>query len=253
VIDPEQKRQTIQKVATWGLIAAGCAIAGPLAYMALEGLVAIVAFGVSVALVANFAPAFGTWLANKKIQALVAVIEANPIETMLNLKMEKEEELNKAADHIRDFEQELNNFRDQVKDVQSQYPEEAESYVDIQKRMEEALGSMKDEQSLATVELKKFAEKIKKAQVLFGMAKAANRMLEKSQTAQEQVFAQIKEQVSFNKVRSDLNRAFANLNSAVERRKNAALLSDQSPKALPEPKVEVIDLGKVGSRVKVER
>jgi hypothetical protein len=122
--------------------------------------------------------------------------------------------------------------------------------------MEECLDSMREEHKFATKELSDFKAKIKKAQVLFNMAKAANAMLEKSQSAQSEVFAQIKEQVSFDKVRTDLNRAFANMNTAIERRKNASFLTAKKvePKAIEGVKQgEVIDLSRVGERITIKR
>lgn len=251
MLDPENKRKSIERYVKWGVIALACAISYPIAILAFEGLIMWGAFAGGVLLISNFAPVIATWVANKKIQALVAVIEANPIETMQNLYGEKFEELQSASENMRDFDMELGNFRDQVRDVKSQYPDEAKSYVEIQERMEEALESMKAEHQAATGELKMFKDKIKKAQILFNLAKAANKMLEKSQSAQAAVFAQIKEQVSFDKVRKDLNRAFANLNSAVERRKNTALFSKPAAQLEAAPNVDIIDITKVGQRIKI--
>ena len=246
VIDPEAQRAGIEKAVKIGVVALACAVSYPIAVLAFQGLIMWAAFGVGVLVISNFAPAIATWFANKKIQALVAVIEANPIETMQSLYAEKAEELKEAENSIRDFDMELGNFNTQVEEVAKEYPDDVESYIEIRDRMKEALVGMREEQRMSTEALSQFKAKIKKAQVLFNMAKAANKMLEKSASAQEQVYAEIKEAVSYNKVRSDLNRAFANLNSAVERRKTASILN--SPRAdrtlaLPaKSSVEVIDI-----------
>lgn len=256
VMDPETKRKGIENVVKAAVIIGGLAIAAPVIWMALEGAIALCALG-AVGLVAwGAAPALATYVANKRIQALVAVIEANPIETMQNLYGEKSEELSKAADNIRDFETELGNFKTQVKEVKKQEDitdEDIADYVEVQDRMQTLLYEMKSEQTSATGELEEFKRRIRKAQTLFNLAKAANKMLEKSASAQSVVFAQIKEQVAFDKVRTDLNRAFANLNSAVDRRKNTAMFSGAKPAAAlpPKPEVEVIDLGKVTSKIPV--
>lgn len=241
MIDPEQKRVQVEKYAKWGFMALICAISAPIAMMAVEGLIAWIIFG-GVALIAlQFAPIFAAWVANKKVQALIAVIEANPIETMLNLYSDKTVEFNKQADAIRDFDTEFGNVSDLVDDLQKTDPTEAIQYAEMRDKMEQGLTDLKLEQTSAQGELDKFKTNIDKARRIYKVALAMNKALERSQSAQAKVFADIKEQVSFDKVRSDLNRAFANLNSAVDRRKNANLFASAAAKSLP-PAVEVIDI-----------
>ena len=257
VIDPEAQRAGIEKWAKYGIIAAAAAISYPVAVLAFQGLMVWTAFALAVGVISNFSPVIATYIANKRIQAMIAVIEANPIETMKNLYALKQMELTTAQNCIRDFETELGNFRTQVESVREEYPDDVVTYLEIQARMEDALADMKQEQTLATQELAVFKSKIKKAETLFNMAKAANKMLEKSASAQEQVFNEIKESVSFTKVRNDLNRAFANLNSAVEQRKNAAILKGRGNdvKVLPErtQTAEVVDLGTARQKTAVRR
>jgi len=50
---------------------------------------------------------------------------------------------------------------------------------------------------------------------------AAQKVVKMSKSAEAQVFAKIKEQVAFDAVRTQLNRSFANLNLALERREDA--------------------------------
>lgn len=248
MIDPNvvgEKWKKYSQYGMWALVAIGCYLTAPMAMVALEGLLLWGAFA-AVGLVAwTFIPVLADLVANWKMQAIIAIAEANPIATMQNLYADKQEELIKAEDAIRDFDTELGNFRDQVKSVREEFPDDVHTYVEIQVRMEEALKAMRQEQEYAAVELGEFKKKIRKAEVLFNMAKAANKMLEKSASAQEQVYAEIKEAVSFNKVRNDLNRAFANLNSAVERRKTASMVNGQRDQAALPPAVEVVDLGNV--------
>jgi flagellar motility protein MotE (MotC chaperone) len=259
MIDPETKRKGIENAVKATVIIGGLALAAPVLWMALEGAILLVSLGAVGLVCWGAAPALATWVANKRIQALVAVIEANPIETMQNLYAEKSAELNKAADNIRDFETELGNFASQVKEVKRQEDisdEDIQDYVEVQERMATLLKEMKQEQTSATQELSEFARRIRKGQTLFNLAKAANKMLEKSASAQSVVFAQIKEQVAFDKVRTDLNRAFANLNSAVDRRKNATMFAAPVKPVAALPPIqegEVIDLTKAGQKITIRK
>lgn len=249
MIDPEVKRKRIEavvKALVWGV---GLAIAGPYIWMSLEGLFALAALVGTAGVLWSVAPGVAQAFANWRIKLLIAVIEANPIETMETLRGEKYEELQRAENAITDFDTQLGNFKDQVASVKKEYPEEAVAYEEIQARMQDCLDSMREEHRAAKTQLKDFEGRIKKAKVLFNMAKAANAMLEKQADAQAQLFADIKQQVSFEKVRTDLNRAFANMNTAIERRKNAALPPAKPQAALPAAPMEVIDLTKPQQRI----
>lgn len=251
MIDPEVKREGLKKLVTYGIIAVALAVTAPLAMYAVEGLIAWSVLGLGLAVVINFAPAAGLWFANKKVQALIAAIEANPIETMQNLFIEKQEELNRAERNITAFETEFRNVHTLVEDLKRSDPDEAVAYAEMRDKMKEGLEALRNEQRYATEELSNFKGQIDKARRIWKVSVAMNAALEKSQSAQAQVFADIKEKVAFDTVRTNLNKAFSNLNTAIERRKNSALFDDKHTKALPEasPKVEVIDLGKVKEKV----
>lgn len=251
-IDPEKKRASLEKWVKVAFIAVGCALTSTYAFYALTGLIMWAAFVLGVVLVLNFAPVVGTWIANKRIQALVAVIEANPIETMLNLYTEKSAELRAAEANITDFDTEYRNVSDLVDGLKKTDPDEAVQYAEMRDTMKVGLTSLRAEHQAATDELANFKGQIDKARRIYKVAQAMNKALERSQSAQQEVFGRIKEQVAFDTVRTNLNRAFANLNTAVERRKNNSIIATPSPKELspaPDPAIKVIDLGRVGQRV----
>jgi hypothetical protein len=237
-VDPETKRAGMEKLFKFLFVAGVSAATASIAWYAVEGLIGWITAAVIYLCIVNFTPSFSTWMANKRIAVLKAVIEANPIETMQNLYADKLNDLSRAEGNITDFETELGSFRDKVQMFERKYPKKAEMYQKIQAKMEECLAGMRAEHASATRELAQFKDRIEEAEALFEMAKAANKMLEKSQTAQQAVYQQIKEQVSFDTVRNDLNRAFANLNTAIERRKNSAFFGPgdaNDQQALPAP------------------
>lgn len=253
-IDPETKRKGIETAVKLGIIGVGCAIVGPFAYMALEGLIAVAAFAGAAILLWGIAPAVATFVANKRIALLVAAIEANPIETMQNLLIEKTAEFQKQEDAVTEFDTQFRNVQTLVKDLTKTDPDEAVQYQEMADQMEQGLSELRSEQAAAQAELKNARGAIDKMQRIWKVACAMNKALAASADAQAQVFAKMKNDVAIDTVRTNLNRAFARLNTAVERRKNGSMLPTPKiveVKALPEatPTSPVIDLGKVGSRV----
>lgn len=243
IVDLDARRENVTKWAKYSLIAIGAALSAPLAFLALEGLVAWGAFALVLFLLVNFAPVFATWVANKHIQALVAAVEANPIETMQNLFAEKSQDLADADRNITSFDTEIRNFDDQVDTFKQQYLEEAPTYVELSTKMHDALAGMKIQQTEARKELAKFQQQIAKAQAIYRMSLAASKVVQLSKSAEAQVFAKIKEQVAFDTVRTSLNQAFANLDLALERRNDSKAFTMTPPKELaapPLPEVHVM-------------
>jgi len=114
--------------------------------------------------------------------------------------------------------------------------------------MHEALAGMKTEQSAARAQLNDFERKIAKAKAIYKMSVAAQNVVKLSRSAEAEVFAKIKEQVAFDAVRSQLNRSFANLNLALERRADA-----QNMGALSAGSQSAINMHALPERVSVPR
>lgn len=243
MIDPELKRQQVQKLVKWGVIGLGAAITAPLAYMMLEGLVMWGALIGTMLVISTFAPAIGDWLADKKVQAIIAIAEANPIETMENLYADKADELNKQDAAVREFDAQFRNVSGMVDNLSKTDPTEAASYVEMRDKMAEGLTELKAERSAANAALQEFHKQIDKAKRIWAVACAMNTALASANAANARsaVFADIKKQVAFDTVNTNLNRAFANLDSAIEKRKGFSLDSIapvKETKALPEAVVE---------------
>lgn len=233
--DLDARQAYIKTLTKYGVIGLAAAATAPIAIWMVNGIIAWSACALAFLVVANFAPAVGDWFANKRIQAIKAVAEANPIETMQNLFVEKQRELQDADTKIVAFETEIGNFDTQAADFRRQYPDEAPQYIEMSSKMHDALAGMKAQQTEARNELDSFRMKIVKAQAIYRMSLAASRVTKLSQSAQSEVYGQIKEQVAFDAVRTSLNQAFANLNLAVERRRDAAAIRVEkpTPAALP--------------------
>jgi hypothetical protein len=220
----EARRKKWETIFKWGLGLGGAIAASQVIFLAIKGIIGLAIAGGLGLVIVQLAPVFSLKLANRKIKLLVDEVEANPIETMQNLFLEKSKELAQADQDITEFETEVRNFDDQVDMFRSAYPEDAKSYEELSCRMHESLKDMKSEQSSARKGLQKFEEKIKRAQAILKMALAAQKVVQLSKTSEAKVFAQIKEQVAFDTVRTELNRTFASLNTALERRADTRTL-----------------------------
>ncbi len=230
-MSPEQKRDRLSTIVKWIIAILATALISPIIFLSIKGMVGLAIAFVVGQVVIQLAPVASLKLANWKMKLLIAEVKANPIETMKNLWVEKDAELKAADERIVDFETEVGAFADHVTDFSQQYPEESEQYKLLLEKMRSSLEGMKTEQSNARGELKAFKEKITRAEAIYSMSLAAQNVVKLSGSAEAAVFAEIKEKVAFDSVRNQLNRAFANLNLALERRQDAVRLA--TPKAIP--------------------
>ncbi len=243
-MDPEVRRKQLEKIFKWGFALIGAVVISPFVFLAVKGIIGLALAVITGMVIINFAPVFSTWLANKRIEMLVKVVEANPIETMQNLYAEKTTELESADHNIVDFETEIGNFDDQMDGFRKDYPKEVGTYEALSDKMHEGLGEMKTEQTQARQALADFNLKIKKAKAIYKMSLAAQKVTQLSKSAEARVFAQIKEQVAFDTVRTELNKSFASLNLALERRRDtrAALPEARSIPAIDVTSVKTPEL-----------
>ncbi len=217
-VDPEVRRQRIATGVKWGVGLAGAVLISPIVFLAVKGLVGLALAAAIGFIIINFAPVFAMKIANWKMKAIVAEAEANPIETMKNLKIEKANELDQADTDIVEFETEIGNFDDEVRSFKRDYPEDAPSYESISEKMHDGLAALKMEQEAAREKLADLDARIAKAEAIYKMSLAAQRVTALSKSAESKVFAEIKEKVAFDAVRTELNRSFASLNLALRQR-----------------------------------
>jgi hypothetical protein len=254
MLDPQVQKEKLEKLAKIGLFGVGLAVTAPIAFYAVQGLVAWGIVGLGYLVYANFVPAIADQFAVWRMKSIIAIAEANPIETMLGLYKDKKEELVRAESNITTFDTEVRNVLNLVADLKKTDPDEAVEYAKMASQMELGLNSLKDEHAAAASELDKFKGQIDKAKRIWKVANAMNSALAASQSAQAQVFADIKEQVAFDTVRNNLNRAFANLNTAVDRRKTAiSLKQPKAAAALPEATPAFSEGVVLGEKAKVLR
>lgn len=256
VVSPEEQKAAVVRWVKLGAMAVAAVIIAPIAYAAaisvLDAMLAIAAVGVVGGVIWAATPATADWLGNMRMRAVIAIAEANPIETMLSIYQQKSSELASHEDAITEFDTQYRNVDKMVTDLTRTDPEESKQYADMRDKMKEGLTELRAEQTDASGELKTFKSQIDKAQRIYKVALAMNRALASSQSAQAAVFMDIKKQVSFDTVTTTLNKSFAKLDSAIERRRNNAtnfsipkqitsgpMITNMTVSAVPESKVSV--------------
>lgn len=222
----EIKRDKIAKYLKLGMTFVGLVVVAPFVFLAVKGLIGLVIAGVIGLGVVQFSPVVAIKFANWKMKLIVDDASKNPIETMKNIFISKTEELQHADENITAFDTEVENFDDQLEGFNKQYPDEAEKYQALSEKMHQALQDMMEQQKDARVALRDFEGRIKKAEAIYRMACAAQKVLTLQGSAESQVFDQIRTQVAFDSVRTQLNSAFAKLSMTVERRNEMRQLSN---------------------------
>lgn len=243
-MDNEARYNRTVTLIKWGV---GLGLAGVASIVVFSIIKGVIGLAIAAALgytIIHLAPRFADKVANWNMRLLIAEAEANPIPTMHNLNVEKTQRLNEAARAIEQFGTVVLNYDDKKDDFKARYPEKAVKYEELSQRMHDRLNVMKQRQRQAITALDQFREKIEEAEAIFAMSEAAAQVKKLSRMAEGQVYAQIKEQVAFDAVRSSLNSTFAGLDSALEDQ-----ASDLA--ALP-PKTDTIDVSPEGFEHKIK-
>lgn len=221
-MEPDDKKKKLATVLKWGGGIVGAAIVSPIVFLALKGVLGMIALFVAAGAgmaILKLAPIASMKVSNVLIRGIVNEATANPIETMQNLLIEKTQELQEADKAIVDFETEVRNYDDQTKEFAKKYPDEAPSFNEISTKMHEGLEIQKLRQEEARAGLDDLTQKIAKAKAIYKMSLAANKVTSLSASAEKEVFQSIRQTVALDSVRTSLNHAFASLNMAISSRK----------------------------------
>lgn len=248
VVDPETKRKGIENLVKVGLAVVFFAATASYAWLALEGLVAWALVGGGLLAAWTLGPAIGERAANWRIAQLKAAVEANPIEAMQNIYASKIAELNAQSKAITEVDTQYRNVQGMVAGLKKTDPDEATQYQEIVDKIHSGLEAMEADYNYADKELKSFKGQIDKAERLWNVACAINKAIAVSEKARADVFRDIRQKVAFDTVTTNLNRAFAKLDTSVREHRQAAFPPSEDTKAIEAPKAEVIDLGNVSNK-----
>jgi hypothetical protein len=228
-LSPAEKHEKIVKLAKYGIAGGICLAVSPIILGVVQGMVGLALAAGFGFVTLQLTPWFAFKVANWRMKLITAEAEENPIETLRNDYLYRSQQVEKADEGITEFETEIRNYDDQMQDFSRDYPEDAGNFKQISLAMHAGLEEMKTEEAEARKALAVLEKKIERAVAFYKMALAARKVTALSRKSQTEVFADIKQKVAFDSVRSQLNQSFASLDRAmakrIELRKQAELPS----------------------------
>ena len=228
----------------FALVGLFCAVAAPVAWLAVTGIAGMLAALGVAAVGYNLAPVVALKLANYKYRALdaervehlekvQAAAAENPIETIQLSYNGRVNDAAKFADSITEFRTEIKNYEGTVKEFEAEYPDDAKAGREQLAFMRENLKERENRYAAVQAELANLAATIKKMRALWKLALATQRMNKLAGMNTGDEFARIKNEAAVDSVMSNLNKAFAQMETAtmVNRKPAApqAITNDPSP------------------------
>jgi hypothetical protein len=222
----EQKKQQFITYAKWGVIVAACAVALPVVVFGALGMVGIMIAG-GIGLVGiNAAPVVALKLANmkyrlmdaEKVQHIEKVQQAaaeNPIETAVTQSQAFKARGVKQLEAITAYGTEVNNFETMVAGFAKKYPEQVNRYKQQLDVMKQALQFKQDKYSELQKNIKKMDEEIEFLRANWKMSQALQKANALAGMDTEDPMAQLKTDAAIDAVVNSINRAFAEMDSAV--------------------------------------
>lgn len=210
----EAKRKKYTNYAMWAVGIGALALAGPIIFMALKGLVALITFGLVGVTALTLAPVIGMKLANWKIQSIKAEAATNPIETLQNMRLEKQEQLNKGWEALKRIKTSVRNFQDKVESFRDRFGEndrQTLKFADQLKTMRQVEAQTEDKMQRAADALRLFDKEIERADMIWQVSLAGQEATKAAKMNSDDVYEKIKADTAIESVQSSLNSVFAEL------------------------------------------
>src|SRR5262249_50690555 len=148
----EGQKQTVPRWLTWAGVIVGAAVGAPILMLALKGLGALLAIGVTLAVGATGLkvwPVISMKIENRKVRAVIEEAKQNPIETLQNVLIARTKEYQERNLAIAAADAAVLNWDDKVEDFKGKYPSKAKKYQDFGEASHLAVKRMKQKQEAA--------------------------------------------------------------------------------------------------------
>lgn len=220
-----QKQRKINMI-KWGITIVAVAIAAPIAWLAVSGMVGIALAGAIGLIGINAAPVLALKAANMKNRAIDAerveniekvsnAAAVNPIETLIQQSLEKRQASDQFRSAITMFRTEVKNFTDQMMQFAKEYPDDVNRFKVQLDAMNKLLSFRESRYKQLQVELDNFDAAIKRAQAMWNMSKAAQKMNKMAGVEMADPFEKIKADSAINSVITAVNRSFSEMETAL--------------------------------------
>lgn len=225
-MNDDEKKQKIATILKYGIMVIGAAVVAPIVYSAVLGMVGLALAAGSALVIINMAPVVSLKLANLKTRAIdaerVSNIEKvsgaaaiNPIETLIQQSMEKRQASDQFKGAITAFRTEVKNFADQITGFAKDYPDDVARFKTQLDAMNKLLSFRESRYKQLQVELDNFDSAIKRAQAMWKMSQAAQKMNKLAGVEMADPFEKIKADSAINSVMTSMNRAFSDMETAL--------------------------------------
>lgn len=222
----QDDKMKMTKLVKWGIIGVSCAIAAPVAWMAVTGIAGMMIAGGLAIVGINVAPVLALKAANLKyrvmdaervshIEKVVDAASENPIETLIQQSMDKRQASDQFRGAITSFRTEIKNFTDQTNVFKKDYPEDAGRFEVQLDAMNKLLAFRESRYKQLQKELDNFDAAIKRATAMWKMSQAAQKMNKMAGMELADPFVKIKADAAIDSVMSNMNRAFAEMETAL--------------------------------------
>ncbi|KWN06360.1 hypothetical protein WT83_27130 [Burkholderia territorii] len=169
--DPNTHRKFTTAIKA-GVALIACAIIAPVVYLAIKGLVgATVAIALGIVIL-QFAPVFADKVANLRMKATMHEAKTNPIETLKNQIIKRQQELESQRAAIEEYDARVSTFAGEVERVRKQYPADTAKYDGLLENMRNILDRRRTAFKSAEAALREFTAEVKKQESLWELAKA---------------------------------------------------------------------------------
>ena len=240
----EQRKTRIATVAKWGIGLAGAALIAPIAFLAIKGVVGLAVAAVLGLAIVHGAPVLSMKFANWKLKGLKQEARQNPIETRQNIAIGARQRIRSGEQELTNFATEVRNFADEVKTLRLSQPEDAADFDDQLAGLQRLLELKRQSLAEAKRNADEFEAATRRAANKWKVAQAAIRMQKLSGAMADDEMNKLLAAESLDSVQSAMNRALAELDTAI---------AMKAPPALAAPQVPPIDVTAIEIRERVHK
>lgn len=215
MIDLESKRKKYDKLIKVVVTLLIGLVFGPIAIMAVGGLVGLVFAWVVSETVICLTPWMSMKFANWRVAAIKHEAAKNPIETMENEYAAKVEMLQRMKESIKTFFGTVKTFHGKLDGFKREFPGDAKQFDDQYAAMMQLLDLRKLKYEDAKNNLVKFESVIRRAKAIWQMAQEAAKMRNAAGVDVEEFYSKLKVETALDSVTQSMNSAFADLELAL--------------------------------------
>lgn len=210
----EQKRA---KYKTWfnvGLVALAALIVSPIIFLVVKGMLGLIVAVVIGLAAVNLAPLVSMKLANWKVKGIVSEAKENPIETMVNLLVEKRKAFDVFRVSVETAVAASKTFETKCRQFAQQYPHRAAEFNNQLHAMKTLVERKKQALTAAQAMLVDGDNKLTEMRAYWDMSQAAQAANKAAGMDIGDAYAQLKSDTAVDSVFESLNQAFAELEVA---------------------------------------